>query len=177
MPSVSSFVSREQIAEAQGWDLAVLASYAAIEIDNLVLGRADDLTTVKRLLIRLSEPSVVLASPERGGNSASVESFRDPLVDVVKTWAVRAVMDAPPAGRERLSVQAIASRGDELVAGLQDVVRDIGSNPDRYKGANQTKEDTERLKELRAFCLALSQKASAHKRSLQSSQPERFLRS
>jgi hypothetical protein len=120
-----------------GNDLAAVAASAAIELDNLLLGRNPSLTAVAALADRLR------CSRASGANLSTRESLFDPATVVVVGQTLAAFEWAPPAS----TVEQLLTEADRIAARLQDPT--LGA-------------ETEALEHMRSFCLELSRRAAAY---------------
>lgn len=122
--------------------LPFLASQAAIELDNLLLGREVELQSVERLAGRLEGSTEPIAGTE------GRKSLMDPATISVFSNAVDA------SGMPKIQTLAdLANKACRIADGLQ------SSKSDRDR-------DKSRVERLRAFCNCLAQNAIAHERSL-----------
>lgn len=117
-------------------DLPSLASRAAIELDNMILGNADDLAVVRRLARLLAESLEAVPDP------ASPESLVDPATVLVMNSAI---LDAHVADRPLQTLRDLVSESMRIRETLESI---SGLTP---------KADLERM---RSFCVALSNRAS-----------------
>lgn len=122
--------------------LPFLASQAAIELDNLLLGCEVELQSVERLAGRLEGSTEQIAETEER------KSLMDPATISVLSSAVAA------SGMSKMQTLAdLANEAWRIANDLQ------SSKSDRDR-------DKSRVERLRAFCNCLAQSAVAHERSL-----------
>ncbi|HUY32086.1 MAG TPA: hypothetical protein VMV69_04840 [Pirellulales bacterium] len=138
-------------------DLPAVACHAAVELDNLVLDRPGGFVSVARLISLISE------SIPQEHDPASPNWLRDPTAVVVVN---RALGDATPP-KSISTVDELVKEAGSLVQRFSELVR----NPTKFRQSN-----TNELNEMRAFCLALSRRASATKRSPHDRIPEHRFR-
>lgn len=124
------------VAHVQSWDfdddLPALAAHAAVELDNLILGRRTPVDSIRRLARVLSD-SVRSASPRSLG--------LNPTTTVAVNRAI-----AASTGSYGVNVSAVVSNTGRVTKRLAQAK--LGT-PERS------------LKELRTFCLALVRSAAA----------------
>lgn len=153
MRSVQEGASEEAMLWELESDLPSLASQAAIELDNLILGRSSQVEAIRRLALRIGE------SVERDAEPASALSRLDPKTVVV---IKRAIDDA-------LRLNAPLTTVDELVhetGKIRERLERVSQNPQALQ-----QHGIDSLKQMRAFCLALSRRASAHEQSMDDRKP------
>jgi hypothetical protein len=138
-------------------DLPTVACHAAIELDNLILDRPIGLSSVDRLRFLLSES----IPPERDPNSPNW--LRDPTAVVV----VNRALGDEPSRKPISTVGELVREAGELVAQLAELIRD----PSAFRTSNAAE-----LNKMRSFCLALSRRASATKKSPHDRIPEHRFR-
>src|SRR5665213_3394133 len=137
---MSSTVTQEtEVLRALDSDLPYLASCAAIELDNVLLGNQTSLVAVKSLAERLRNAT----APVEGGEAP--KSLMDtPTLQVF----TRAVNDSGQMGVTTLGdLTLVASR----IAGTL-----AGATPDS---------NADRIRQMREFCVALSRAAAAFRQS------------
>jgi hypothetical protein len=135
-----------------GSDLPSVACQAAIELDNLILGRANDLPSVRELSARLTQE--VPALPDL----ASPLSLVDPSTVVVLHGTFQeARMTAPSDDIGDLTRQA------------GEIVRRLRRASDDPQVARTS--DREGLRQLKEFCLILSRRSAAANRDVDESRP------
>jgi len=142
--------------ELQG-DLATVSCYAAGEVDNLILGRANGFSAVKRLIEMIHEALFV----QRMG--ASPESLIDPTTAVAMN---RALERSDPALKDNLSTVDQLIEQSKKVAQL---LERVSSDPDQVK-----RKKPEQLRKLRSLCIALSDNALAYEEPIDEVQPHTF---
>ena len=142
--------------ELQG-DLATVSCYAAGEVDNLILGRANGFSAVKRLMEMIHEALFV----QRMG--ASPESLIDPMTAVAMN---RALERSDPALKDSLSTVDQLIEQSEKVAQL---LERVSSDPNEVK-----KKKPKELRRLRSLCVALSDSALAYEDPIDEVQPHTF---
>ena len=149
-----------QDAEAGGasLDLASLACDAAIELDNLILGRSEALDAVHRLATTISE---VLSSTAQ--TSAQI-AWLDPTTVVVMK---RAIDDSIAPKTPVTTVPELVQEANKIKKRL------IGLEGNTSSLKLQDMKDIEQM---RAFCLALSKRASAQGQPLYDRKPDRPFR-
>jgi len=125
-------------------DLAIVACYAAGEVDNLIMGRPNGFSALKRLLEMIQ--SSIISSNE----STSPQSLIDPTTAVAMN---RALEHSYPTLKESLSTvdQLIEQSG--VVAELLDRVIKEPQKFQKHQGKD--------LETLRSLCLSLSNNALA----------------
>jgi hypothetical protein len=116
--------------------LPLLASEAAIELDDLLLGKAVDLRATRCLALRLE------TSTEKIGESSDRKSLMDPTTVSVFTSAMRA-------------------SGLRSVHTLTELASEAWQISEKLK-STETDQNKEQLKRLRAFCIELARKTVAH---------------
>jgi len=142
--------------ELQG-DLATVSCYAAGEVDNLILGRANGFSAVRRLTGMIHEALFV----QRTG--ASPESLIDPTTAVAMN---RALERSDPALKDNLNtVDQLIEQSRKVAELLERVSRD----PIQVK-----KKRPEELRKLRSLCIALSSSALAYEDPIDDVQPHTF---
>ncbi len=123
-------------------DLPSLASQAAVELDNLSLGRGKNLSAVKTLAEKLSQSVTEVDEP----------SSRSSLLDPVAAVAVsRAIGDLGDSAQPK-QLNDLLSRAGDLTRQLRALAEDATADAD--------------IPTLRSFCVALSRHASAAEPSL-----------
>lgn len=134
-------------------NLASLACEAAIEIDNLLLGRKQSLVAVVALIDAISSSVTKVEKPTRPN------SLLDPTTAIALNRAIQATY----------SIQAL-KRLDELV---READRITGRLVKLVETPTQfLKQHPDELRRMKAFCLALSRSASALMHPIQDLQPE-----
>jgi hypothetical protein len=129
-------------------DLASIASQAAIELDNLMLGRMTDLFAAERL-------ADILA------NSINVDMAGSPESQLNPTTAVAVNLAIADANKQNQFTQ------------LADLLNEVGKLTDVLSQPNTIKNaESNELKKLRNFCLALSKRAFALEQAMQDVKPE-----
>jgi hypothetical protein len=136
-----------------GNDLASLASHAAVELDELILGRAKSLSAVEQLAVVISE---LLASPDPN----QVVTRADPRMMVA---VGRAINDSGLA--QTTTVEGLRHEATVLSQMLLSLTRPETTLP-----------KMEALERMRGFCLRLSKIALASRRSGQEFQQRHPLR-
>ena len=134
-------------------DLPNVACHAAIELDNLLLDQPFGTDNIGRLISMISE------SIPQQGEAASAASLWDPSTVVVVN---RAIGDSNPNSN--------ISTIDDLVKEAKDIFAEFSElveNPMDFR-----QRQPEKVAEMRQFCLALSRRASAAKKSPYSRMPE-----
>ncbi len=139
-------------------DLASLACQAAIELDNLVLGRATTFPSVGRLVAAIAES--VPEDDDPGSPSSSLDATAALALN-------RAISEVIP-GSAPTHVTDLVRR----VAGITQQLSELVSNPGHSR-VNRASE----LKQMRSLCLALSKHASASMPSPEERTPEHPFRS
>jgi len=134
-----------------GEDLASLACNAAIELDNLLIGQAPTLDSVRKLAHRLTRelPTVVEASGEK--------HLIDPSTIVVMSRVIR---DSTWLRRP--------SHIQDLTQTAGNIAQQLLSVSD---SRDTTQTDTSSLEQLRTFCLTLSKRAAAARGSAVETKP------
>lgn len=129
--------------EVAATDLATMACRAAVELDNTILGRGQHFET----LTRLAEQMSFLVTRIKPNSSSS---FTDPTAVVLMKRAVEdyAVGATPPSTVDELAV---------IVNAIQKNLQDL---------LQKQQPDKEHLKEMRSFCLSLSESASSYQQSI-----------
>jgi hypothetical protein len=148
--------------ESDSWtgehDLPIVACHAAIEIDDLHLNRQPiELESINRLVALISE-----SIPQTDGPS-SPNWLHDPSTVVVVN---RAINDALPS-RQISTVTELVKEASRIISGFAELIDD----PATFR-----QQKPEALIEMRAFCLALSRRASAAKKSPHIQTPEHRFR-
>lgn len=138
-------------------DLSAIACSAAIELDNLILDRQIGFASVELLGSLLSE------SIPQEHDPASPNWLRDPTAAVVVN---RALGDAS-SGNGISTVDDLVRRAGELIERFAELVRD----PAEFR-----RRQCAELEQMRSFCLALSRRASAAKKSPHDRVPEHRFR-
>lgn len=123
-------------------DLPFLASKAAIELDNLILGRTSDLKSVNILAEKLRH------SFEIDETNGERRSLLDPTTLTILGEAINKSETQPTVTKEKDLINKAWSIADEL---LQE---------------KNLKDDSGRLEWARAFCVALSSLTAAYHRSI-----------
>ena len=145
--SVQPVVSTEM--PLTGWgveeSLSLIASDAAVELDNLLLGKGSDVTSVQRLALLIKEE---LGSPHGS-----------PITSAPATLVVmsQAIDDSKMATVQPKTVPELIAKAGEIGLMLMSI-----SNDPHHPQNGDSIEQTKRLK---FFCLALSRVASAHELS------------
>jgi hypothetical protein len=127
-------------------DLPFLASEAAIDIDNLLSNRSEDLTAIRCLAERLRN------SIESSGIGGSPRSLMDPATLTVLGEAV-----AETVGSESLQ------KVEDLLGEAAKIANSLSSGNPR--------ENPLELEQARDFCVALSKAAIAYTKSIRDLQP------
>ena len=130
-----------------GEDLASLACDAAIELDNLILDRSQNVGVVRKLAERLTKElpdAADLSSPKH---------FVNPSTVVVMSRVIRESSSAgqPQEVQELKEVQELTQAAGQIARRLLDV------SDAPAKGRNNLSS----LEQLRSFCLLLSKRAAA----------------
>ena len=133
-------------------DLPSLACRAAVELDNLSLGRSTGLESVRKLSLSLQESLPEVA------DFASPSSLFDPTMAIVVNGAISDARQAEPIRQMTKLLSETKTITDRLDNLLQD--------PDEF-----CRTSLDQVKELRSFCLALSKRAFGSKRPRQSRAP------
>jgi len=123
-------------------DLPYLASEAAIELDNLLLGRKSNLKSVH-----------ILA--ERIGNSFEIDR---------SNGATRPLMD--PATLTVLGDAINESQSQPIVIKFEDLIKKASSIADELLKNTNLKDNRKELEWARAFCVALSRLSAAYHKSV-----------
>ena len=123
-------------------DLPFLASRAAIELDNLLLGRSKTLISVIALATRLRN------SFRLDANGGSPRSLVDPATLTVLGEAINRSTVHPP------------------LTSVEDLIKKACAIADDLTKKTDPKDDRESLIWARAFCVALSHLASAYHKSI-----------
>jgi len=144
--------SRETYIQRNRVDLPSLASHAAIELDNLIRGQEIQLEAVPRLASLISD-----TIPPIEGLPAPT-SLLDPMTVVVMN---RAITDSKMAGTMTTVLELVQEAGK-----IGAYLKRVNEDPQRFG-----KENVELLEQMRAFCLALSKRASAHRKSIEDVKP------
>ena len=143
MSAAESFESSGNGKWGLEYDLASLASHAAVELDNLILGRAERLDAVSYLA------RVILGSFA----SASKSAMRIPTFDPATAVVMRhAIVDSEMAGPELTTINDLSKLAGRIRVNLER----LGKDPESFR-----RQDQEQLKRMRSFCVALSRRASA----------------
>ena len=124
-------------------DLPSLASHAAVELDNLILNRAQHLEAVRRLA------NMILGSFIPAGKGEAKQSAFDPTVVVLMN---RAIADSGLPDRNLRTVDELVKRADQI----GEVLKRVSEHPREFR-----ERDEEFLAQMRDFCVALSSRASA----------------
>jgi K+-sensing histidine kinase KdpD len=132
--------SRREL-RAQNPDLSLLACEAAIDLDNLLLKKYEDLSMVKNLAQQL-QYTVEVASANGTG---------------------RALMDA--ATFSVLTQAVLGAPGISTVSQMEDIFKRAAEMADLMSSADLAT-DPEKQKTAKKFCLALSKAASDYSRSI-----------
>jgi hypothetical protein len=143
-------------------DFASLGSQAAIALDKLVLGEEAETEAVERLVDRISVSMEVPISDWLTSRRPVSESLISPTTVVLMTEAM---------GESRLA-QDLKTVG-EVVKQTRDVASRLRKVLEQHGIENDNKRE---LEELRAFCLALSRKASASEPSVLETMGEHICR-
>ena len=143
-PHASTAELDEKVIELEN-DLPSIACQAAIELDDLILGRDQSSESIRRLIDRLSE-----AIPTSGRTTTS-GYLVDPTAAVVVNRAISEAGLVQPASK----FAELVRDTEELTEQLRQVV----ANPESVRDAGQ-----DSLRKLRTFCVALSRHASAERR-------------
>lgn len=152
MSRASALTQSDQGLRALDPNLPFLASEAAIDIDNLLSNRAEDLTAIETLAKLLTN------SMEQGGTGGPPRSLMDPGTLTVLGQALA----------EARSSQALQKMEDLLT----EAARIAGS-----LSSHDLKEKPDELERLRDFCVALSRAAVAYHKSIGDLRPSHpFLR-
>lgn len=127
-------------------DLSSVACRAAIELDDLLIGRSEGVEAVRHLgsIISRSIP------PEK--DSTSPNWLLDPSAFVIVNRAIHNAQSEKALG----TVEGLVREAGEIVQRFEQLAR----NPTQFKDSRNAE-----VAEMRAFCLALSRSASASKKS------------
>lgn len=127
--------------DSLGWkeDLATLASRAAVELDDRILQRANTLPSVRRL------SEILASSVAEVHDAASPSSSLNPSTAVLLRRAI-------PGGHELNSLEELLEEARKLTGRINNLVENERPEPAA-------------LEQLREFCLELSRKALAMRRS------------
>ena len=152
---MSTITDPEQnaISETLERDLPSLACRAAVELDNLGLGRSSGLESVRKLSLSLKKSLPEVA------DFASPSSLFDPTMAIVVNGAISDTKQAEPIRQMAELLGETKNITDRLENLLQD--------PDEF-----CRTSLDQVKELRSFCLALSKRAFGFKRPRQSRTPQ-----
>lgn len=138
-------------------DLATVSCYAAGEVDNLILGRPNGFSAVRRLLKMIQQ---TLIGEE---TCASPESMIDPTTAVAMN---RALECSDPALRDNLkTVDQLRKESARVVGSLERVIQ----SPSKVRN-----EDLPELETLRSLCIALSDNALACDEPIDEAQPQTY---
>jgi hypothetical protein len=136
---------RREILRAQDLNLPFLASQAAIELDNRLLGSANGLDSVKALADRLRNATEPVNGSEK----------RRPL------------MDLPTLNVFCSALTASQGHGVKTLSDLAGEAARLAGDLD----SSSVNDDNQQLTQLRSFCVALSRAASAYLQSVQQMEP------
>jgi len=127
-------------------DLSSLACDAAIELDNLIGGKSQDLETVKKLIVVI----------ENLGQGLSNSAMHGGLAQLSPTTAV--ALNSAGAESDLFIIQTdlsgLSNKTIEIIQSLEELVQDP---------QNAMKEKLEKVGKLKSFCLSLSKHALASK--------------
>lgn len=147
MSSVLEQSSRNKGLRALDPDLPFLASEAAIDIDNLLSNRSEDLTAIRRLAERLNN------SIEMGTAGSPPRSLMDPATLTVVGEAV---------------AEALRRESSQKV---EDLLREAAKIAMSLSSYDSTKNNKIELELARDFCVALSRAVVAYRRSISDLRP------
>jgi len=152
---MSTITDPEQnaIFETLERDLPSLACRAAVELDNLNLGRSSSLENVQKLSRSLKESLPEVA------DFASPSSLFDPTMAIVVNGAISDTRQAEP-------IRQMAKLLDET-KNITDRFENLLRDPTEF-----CRTSLDEVKTLRSFCLALSKRAFAFKGPRQSRTPQ-----
>lgn len=125
-------------------DLSSLACDAAIELDNLIRGKSQDLGTVKKLIVEIEDLGKGLSNSARHGGLAQLS----PTTAV----ALNSAIDDSELSSAQSDISGLSKETDRIIERLKNLV----SNPQKAKAE-------EPVEKLRSFCIALSRHALASK--------------
>lgn len=134
-------------------DLATVSCYAAGEVDELILGRANHFDAIKRLL------EIIKTSLIAGQVSTSPQSLIDPTTAVAMN---RALVSSDPT----LSMETIGELLEKS-SHVAELLERVIAEPEKVK---ETEE--EELVRLRSLCLELSNSALACEEPIEDIQPQ-----
>ncbi len=134
-------------------DVPSLASYAAAELDDLILNRSRELSAVSLLIDEISESMVLSDGTEEAD---SQRTWLDPLDPTVAVLMHQAIMDSPLRSSEVQKIHQLLAQSRRIIDSLRRIVLD----------PEKAKENEDELNRMRAFCLALSKRAIAYEQSL-----------
>ena len=140
MPSVTDSLTKPEMLNALDPGLPFLAAQAAIELDNLLLGRSSPLEAVKLLAERMRNASENTEAPE--GSKT--------LMDLSTVEVFSSALHASQGQRVQTLIEL--TREAWTIAGALD--------------ASKVSQPKEVLQSLRAFCVALSRCASSYRQSI-----------
>lgn len=152
MPSLH-VAEKTELWELEG-DLSSVACHAAIELDNLLLGKATDLKEVQRLIRTIAD---VIPSVQEPSSIAPMLKNATTVV-LIK----RALHDSHP-GTSVTKVDELVTHAKQIAESLNQLV----INPKAF-----TEIQSDELHRMRSFCVALSKHALGSERSRYQTKPE-----
>jgi C4-dicarboxylate-specific signal transduction histidine kinase len=143
--------------EIREWELETslpsLASQAAAELDNLLLGKSNQVDALRRLSAQIAESIVNVDQPDAPG------SLIDPSAVVVMH---RAIGETNTTGVRMTTIHDLIHEATRITQGLES----IGRDPEGTKS-----QAVSVIEKMRDFCLVLSRLASAHEQSVLERRP------
>ena len=145
MSSAGTDTSQAEIIES---DLPSLASRAAIELDNIIIEQEGELKAISRLAENIERSC--------SGTRATTHPVLlcDPSIAVVLNYAFA---DSEIVGGKLTTVDELLVQAKEIGSSLRSILAD----PVGFR-----QRDLRRLEQMRAFCVALSRRASAYEQSM-----------
>ena len=129
-------------------DLPLLANHAAIELDNLIRKKREDLKAVNKLIEVISR-ELVLSSSDPTSKITLVQL--NPATAVALNYAIN---DSKLSTTTQTKISDVIRETRQVVQCLRRVVE----NPQKA-----LEEEPEKIEQLKSFCLALSKRALARK--------------
>ena len=146
MPTMSNGVDTTAIAYGRDFDLPMLASQAAIEVDNAILGRATDFDALKQV-VQFLRSSFERPMPSQGGKYN---------LDLRAITIVGRVLFDVGYAKQVDTVSDLVNKAWEIADRMEKSTADS---------------DTPTLEQIRAFCIAVANGASSYWQSLQDLKP------
>lgn len=143
-------VHEKEILRALDADLPFLSSRAAIELDNVVLGRPTELSSVKALVRRLSN------SFEPIHETATPRSLMDPATLTVVSRAI----SGSQWTSKLTTVDQLVTEAWNLTSSMKKSSEDRTSTPEKQV-----------LERMRDFCVALSKCAASYRKTIHAARP------